>query len=232
MCRTSAGGGSARAVATRADDGGPGAEHLLGAQGGSAQPGVVSILGHGGEPEALGCREPAVVSGHSAQQASAGVGERGTVGLRFPHREQHRSGVEDQVSQGKAHAGERVRVAVAPGRGEEICVLRPAVPQPSVPLQRLPHFNVFLDPRIEPFNDDVVVLKNTIRENGANPDPLRTFTPGADIVFLPDVFDPGPITGTPGTLLLVDPDPSDNCFEANKFDVDFRPGVVDAFPCP
>lgn len=94
------------------------------------------------------------------------------------------------------------------------------------------NFNVFLDPRIEPFNDDVVVQMNEITGNGANPDPLRTFTPGADIIFLPDVFDPGPITGMPGTLLLVDPDPSDNCFDKNEFDVDFPPGVVDAFPCP
>ena len=94
------------------------------------------------------------------------------------------------------------------------------------------NFNVFLDPRIEPFNDDVVVQQNDITGNGANPDPLRTFTPGADIIFLPDVFDPGPITGMPGALLLVDPDASDNCFEKNKFDVDFPPGVVDAFACP
>jgi hypothetical protein len=94
------------------------------------------------------------------------------------------------------------------------------------------NFNVFLDPRIEPFNDNLVVEKNKFEDNGANPDPLRTFTPGADIVFLPDVFDPGPITGTPGTLLLVDPDPTDNCFEKNQFDVDFPPGIVAAFPCP
>ena len=33
-------------------------------------------------------------------------------------------------------------------------------------------------------------------------------------------------------LLLVDPDPTDNCFEKNKFDVDFPPGIVDLFPCP
>ena len=51
-------------------------------------------------------------------------------------------------------------------------------------------------------------------------------------MFLPDVFDPGPITGIPGTLLLVDPDPTDNCFEKNKFDVDFPAGIVDLFPCP
>ena len=94
------------------------------------------------------------------------------------------------------------------------------------------NFNVFLDPRIEPFNDDLVVRDNHITGNGANPDPLRTFTPGADIIFLPDVFDPGPITGVPGTLLIVDPDPSDNCFAGNAFDVDFPPGIVGLFPCP
>lgn len=94
------------------------------------------------------------------------------------------------------------------------------------------NFNVFLDPRIEPFNDNLVVESNRIQGNGANPDPLRTFTPGADIIFLPDVFDPGPITGMPGALLLVDPDPTDNCFDKNAFDVDFPPGVVSAFPCP
>lgn len=94
------------------------------------------------------------------------------------------------------------------------------------------NFNVFLDPRIEPFNDDIVVRNNDFVGNGANPDPLRTFTPGADIILLPDVFDPGPVTGTPGTLLLVDPDPSDICFEGNAFDIDFPPGIVSAFPCP
>ena len=102
----------------------------------------------------------------------------------------------------------------------------------SFGLAVLGNFNVFLDPRIEPFNDNLIVKKNKIKGNGANPDTLRSFVPGADIVFLPDVFDPGPITGTPGTLLIVDPDPSDNCFEKNKFDVDFPPGIVAAFPCP
>lgn len=94
------------------------------------------------------------------------------------------------------------------------------------------NFNVFLDPRIEPFNDDIVVQHNHITGNGAHPDPLRTFTPGADIIFLPDVFDPGPVTGIPGTLLITDPDPSDNCFAGNEFDIDFPPGIVAAFPCP
>jgi parallel beta-helix repeat protein len=85
----------------------------------------------------------------------------------------------------------------------------------------------FADPRIEPFVDDLVVADNTLVGNGSNPDPLRAFTPGADIIFLPDVFDP-----VTGMLLLVDPDPSDNCFDGNTFDVDFPPGVVGAFPCP
>jgi parallel beta-helix repeat protein len=89
------------------------------------------------------------------------------------------------------------------------------------------NFFSFLDPRIEPFVDDLVVVDNTIVGNGHNPDPLRTFTPGADIIFLPDVFDP-----MTGMLLLTDPDPSDNCFEGNTFDVDFPPGVVGLFPCP
>jgi len=96
----------------------------------------------------------------------------------------------------------------------------------------LGNFNVFLDPRIEPFNDDIVVRDNDLAGNGLNPDSLRSFTPGADIILLHDVFDPGPITGTPGTLLLVDPDPSDICLDGNVFDTDFPPGIVSAFPCP
>jgi parallel beta-helix repeat protein len=85
----------------------------------------------------------------------------------------------------------------------------------------------FFDPRIEPFIDGMVVVDNLVVGNGSNPDPLRTFTPGADIVFLPDVFDT-----SNGTLLLVDPDPSDNCFADNTYDIDFPPGIVAAFPCP
>jgi parallel beta-helix repeat protein len=85
----------------------------------------------------------------------------------------------------------------------------------------------FFDPRIEPFVDGLLVENNTFLDNGANPDPLRTFTPGADIIFLPDVFDT-----SNGMLLLEDPDPSDNCFANNTFDVDFPPGIVDMFPCP
>ncbi len=85
---------------------------------------------------------------------------------------------------------------------------------------------VFLDPRIEPFVDNLVVEDNTFLGNGTDPDALRAFTPGADIIFLPDVFDT-----TTGMLLLVDPDPSDNCFAGNTFDVDFPPGIVGLFPC-
>lgn len=84
---------------------------------------------------------------------------------------------------------------------------------------------VFLDPRIEPFVDNLVVEDNTFLGNALNPDVLRAFASG-DIVFLPDVFDP-----TTGTLLLTDPDPSDNCFAGNSFDVDFPPGIVGLFPC-
>ena len=71
-----------------------------------------------------------------------------------------------------------------------------------------------------------VPLKQRILQNGANPDPV-SFTPGADIVFVSDVCDPGT-----GMLLLVDPNPSDDCFAENGFDTDFPPGIVDLFPCP
>jgi parallel beta-helix repeat protein len=84
----------------------------------------------------------------------------------------------------------------------------------------------FFDPRIEPFNDNLLVEDNNFVGNGLDPDVLRSFTPGADIIFLPDVFDP-----SSGTLLLVDPDPSDNCFSGNTYDTDFPPGIVGAFQC-
>ena len=86
---------------------------------------------------------------------------------------------------------------------------------------------LFGDPRIEPFVDGQVVRKNTIVDNGDDPDPMNALTPGADIVFIPDVVDP-----FTGMIILTDPDPTDNCFEKNDFDVDFPPGVVSAFPCP
>jgi parallel beta-helix repeat protein len=85
---------------------------------------------------------------------------------------------------------------------------------------------VFFDPRIEPFVDNLMVVDNTFLGNATDPDVLRAFASG-DIVFLPDVFD----TGT-GMLLITDPDPSDNCFAGNSFDVDFPPGIVGLFPCP
>lgn len=85
---------------------------------------------------------------------------------------------------------------------------------------------VFFDPRIEPFVDNLRVEDNTITGNGLDPDALRSFTPGADIIFLPDVFDT-----TTGMLLLPDPDPTDNCFTGNVFDTDFPAGIVPFFPC-
>jgi hypothetical protein len=42
----------------------------------------------------------------------------------------------------------------------------------------------------------------------------------------PDVFDT-----TTGTLLLADPDLTDNCFTGNTFDIEFPPGIVGAFEC-
>lgn len=84
----------------------------------------------------------------------------------------------------------------------------------------------FFDPRIEPFVDNLVVEDNTFLDNGGTPDTARSAASG-DIVYVPDVIDP-----VSGTLLLPDPDPSDNCFANNTFDVDFPPGVVAAFPCP
>ena len=86
---------------------------------------------------------------------------------------------------------------------------------------------VLFDPRIEPFVDGMRVEGNTILGNGANPDPVNSLTPGADIVFIPDVIDLNT-----GTLIIVDPDPTDNCFTGNAFDTDFPPGVVGLFPCP
>jgi hypothetical protein len=83
-----------------------------------------------------------------------------------------------------------------------------------------------LDPRIEPFVDDNATRLNVVTGNGANPDPVNALTPGADIVFLPDVLDPGT-----GAVLVPDPAPEDNCYEKNIFQVDFPPGVVALFPC-
>jgi parallel beta-helix repeat protein len=83
----------------------------------------------------------------------------------------------------------------------------------------------FFDPRIEPFVDGNTVRGNAILGNGSAPDPDRPTTPGADIVFVPDV-------AVGGVVLLPDPDPSDNCFARNAFGTEFPPGVTDAFACP
>jgi parallel beta-helix repeat protein len=81
------------------------------------------------------------------------------------------------------------------------------------------------DPRIEPFVDDNRVRYNLIAHNGAAPDPLRAQTPGADIVFVPDV-----VVG--GSVVLPDPDPTDNCFARNRFGTDFPNGITALFACP
>jgi parallel beta-helix repeat protein len=84
---------------------------------------------------------------------------------------------------------------------------------------------VFFDARIEPFVDGNAVRGNVILANGSAPDPDRPTTPGADIVFVPDV-------AVGGVTLIPDPDPSDNCFAHNLFGTDFPAGVTSAFPCP
>jgi parallel beta-helix repeat protein len=83
---------------------------------------------------------------------------------------------------------------------------------------------VFFDSRIEPFVDGNRVRGNAILANGSAPDPDRPTTPGADIVFAPDV-------AVGGVTLIPDPDPSDNCFAQNLFGTDFPAGVTSAFPC-
>ena len=99
----------------------------------------------------------------------------------------------------------------------------------SFGLALIGNVNAFFDSRIEPFNDGTIVDRNWVRRNGFNPDTERTQVPGADIIFLPDVFDPLDPDLTP---LLSDPDASDNCFAANRFGTDFPAGVVGDFPCP
>lgn len=87
-------------------------------------------------------------------------------------------------------------------------------------------FSAF-DPRLEPFVDDQEVRDNVILGNGTDPDPLRLVTPGADILFVPDLIDP-----VTGQVVASDPDPGDNCFARNLFATDFPADVVSAFPCP
>ena len=84
------------------------------------------------------------------------------------------------------------------------------------------------DTRIEPFVDENEVRSNSILNNGNNPDPERALTPGADIIFIPDLIDP-----PTGAIVLADPDPTDNCFSDNVFGTDFPPGIVDlSVTCP
>jgi parallel beta-helix repeat protein len=84
---------------------------------------------------------------------------------------------------------------------------------------------VFFDARIEPFADGNVVRRNAILGNGTAPDPDRPTTPGADIVFVPDV-------AFGGLVLIPDPDPTDNCFADNFFGTEFPAGITSLFPCP
>lgn len=97
----------------------------------------------------------------------------------------------------------------------------------SLGLAIIGNFFAAADPRIEPFVDDNEVRRNTLLGNGRRPDPVRALTPGADIVFVPDLLDPAT-----GTIVAPDPDPSDNCFADNVFETDFPPGITDLFPCP
>lgn len=93
----------------------------------------------------------------------------------------------------------------------------------------------FLGPGIaDPFVDGLEVSENVIQHNGLSPDPDRALTPGADIVFVPDVINP--LAG--GSLIAPDPAPFDNCFANNIFASEFvsatvLPGATLAdFPCP
>ncbi len=89
-----------------------------------------------------------------------------------------------------------------------------------------------LDPRIDPFVDGLEVTDNVILDNGSDPDPVSAFPP-ADILFVADLVNPDP------PVFLPDPDPFDNCFDANVFDTEFVQAAAagpDAtladFPCP
>ena len=81
------------------------------------------------------------------------------------------------------------------------------------------------DPRLAPFVEGNTVRNNAVLGNGFAPDPA-TLVPGADLVFVPDVINP-----FDGTLVLVDPDPSSNCFAHNRFETEFPPGLSEAFAC-
>ena len=96
----------------------------------------------------------------------------------------------------------------------------------SLGLAIIANFFAAADARIEPFVDDNEVRQNTILGNGSRPDPERAITPGADIVFIPDLLDPAT-----GGIVALDPDPRDNCFADNVFESDFPVGIVGLFPC-
>jgi len=83
------------------------------------------------------------------------------------------------------------------------------------------------DPRADPFADRQRVQKNVILLNGQRPDPRRADTPGADIVFVPDLLD-----FEAGVVRQPDPDPSDACFGENRFYTEFPAGVTEALGCP
>jgi parallel beta-helix repeat protein len=83
------------------------------------------------------------------------------------------------------------------------------------------------DPRIDPFADRQRVQRNVILLNGQHPDPRRADTPGADIVFVPDLLD-----FDAGVVRQPDPDPSDVCFGENRFYTEFPSGVTEALGCP
>jgi parallel beta-helix repeat protein len=91
-----------------------------------------------------------------------------------------------------------------------------------------------LDPRIDPFADGLEVRNNVAYGNGLAPDPIRSLTPGADIVYAADVLFPPSIPLPP----FPDPDPFDVCFDGNVYDTEYveaalAPGATLAdFPCP
>lgn len=92
-------------------------------------------------------------------------------------------------------------------------------------------FNL-LDPRIDPFVDDLEVIDNVILDNGGDPDPVSAFPP-ADILFVADLISADPPAFQP------DPDPFDNCFAGNVFDTEFVQATAAGagatladFPCP
>jgi parallel beta-helix repeat protein len=96
----------------------------------------------------------------------------------------------------------------------------------SLGIGTIANFFALEDSRIEPFIDHNKTVDNVITGNGAHPDPLRAFTPGADIIFIFDLVDPNT-----GGLIEPDPDPFDNCYGNNEFDTDYPPGITNFFPC-